>query len=352
MTTKTVRSLTILAVLLTLGSFLAAQEAPEGLATGLREYQAGRFEEALGEFQRAAANPDPGEYRGYADFWVARSLMAVGRYEDAANAFDIFLVEFGSHPYREEAAYQRARLFYLTDQHEAAVQEFAAFQDDYPESDFSANALYWTGESLFALGNLSEARRFFEEVTEKYPTSFRVEAARYRQDVIDLEQREDELLTLLQWSHEEYLLALDEFRQKEIAYQEALQSYRERLSTLAGEDFREEIQLLNARIGELEDTLSERDAQINDLLAQLRQAEANANAAMALAQSMRQAQPAQTEAPVSDDAGDDTARDSAGESSDAGTASGASADVQSELLSLKAAALELQQRLLQQGSEQ
>ncbi|MEE8441068.1 MAG: tetratricopeptide repeat protein [Spirochaetia bacterium] len=334
MTIKNLRSLLVLPILLFgIGSILA-QEVPPGLSTGLREYQAGQFEAALAGFKEASADSSGTEYGAYADFWIARSLMALSSYDAASDAFDLFLAESDSHPYREEATYQRARLFYLTEEYEAAVQRFNEFQVTYPESDFSANALYWTGESLFALGLLTESRSFFEEVTEKYPTSYRVEAARYRQNVIDLKEREDELLTLLQWSHEEYLSALDEFRRKELAYQEALQSYRDRLRTLAAEDSPEEIELLNARVAELEASLAERDAQINELLTQLRQAEIN---------------------PASGSEQPDPVGSVPGEVADTreqGKSPATTAGVQGELLSLKAAALELQQRLLQQGSDQ
>ncbi len=334
MTIRNPRSFVLLLVLLFGIASVSAQEAPSGLSAGLREYQAGRFEAALAAFQEAGAASAGTEYEAYADFWVARSLMALSNYDEASDVFDLFLANFDPHPYREEATYQRARLFYLTEEYEAAVQRFSEFQASYPESDFAANALYWTGESLFALGLLSDSRRFFEEVTERYPTSYRVEAARYRQDVIDLKERENELLTLLRWSHEEYLSALDEFRQKELAYQEALQSYRDRLSTLAAEDFREEIQLLSAQIGELEASLAERDEQINELLAQLRQAQVNATSGGA-----EQQDPAGPAVRVVTDTPED------------GESPTTTASVQSELLSLKAAALELQQRLLQQGSD-
>jgi TolA-binding protein len=321
----------VLALVLAVGiaSLSPAQEVQGALEAGLREFQAGDFAAALEQFRIAAdaSESDEEQFAGYAEFWVARSLMALEQFARAADAFDLFLAGYPDHVYREEAAYQRARLFYLSGEYEAAIQRFDVFLADYAGSDFTANALYWTGESLFALGKLEEARRFFEEVTERYPTSYRVEAARYRQNVIDLKLRENELLTLLQWSHEEYLSALEEFRQKEIAYQDALASYRDRLGTLAAEDFQEEIRLLGERIAELETAVADRDAQINELRAQLRQAQT-------------------AEPEVSRVSPDEPAveEEIAAEESNA-------TDVRAELLSLKAAALELQQRLMEQGAE-
>ncbi len=330
----TIRKVRIIAVLLLsacIAPAMTAQEVPAGLAQGVRQYQAADYAAALESFRQATPSSPESTYAGYAEFWVARTLMALNRYAEAADAFDLFLSEYASHPYREEASYQRARLFYLDEEYEASIQRFNDFLQAYPESDFRANSIYWSGEALFALGNLDEARRFFEEVTERYPTSFRVEAARYRLDIIDLKRRENELLTLLQWSHEEYLASLEEFRQKELAYQEALTAYRDRLANLAEEDFREEIRVLNARVGELESLLAARDSRINELLAEVRRAEAS------------------TPVVTTDGADEDD-----GESSTAGaeTSSSEVADLRSELLSLKAEALELQRRLIQEGASE
>jgi chromosome segregation ATPase len=130
-----------------------------------------------------------------------------------------------------------------------------------------ANAYYWSGEALFELGHLSRARTLFQTVVEDYPTSFRVEAARYRISIIELKSREEELLKLLRFSHEESLRALEEFRQREQTYQEALAEYRRRLASLSEDDFRAEIEVLRAQIEELNEELAEQRAAVTDLRA-------------------------------------------------------------------------------------
>lgn len=298
----------------------AQTQVPDELASGLRAFQAGEFEEALEGFEAARSRDDIPAWDGHSLFWSARTQMALGRYESAANTFDLFLGRYSRHPYREEAAYQRARIFHIQDQYEAAIDRFMRFFDEFPDSEFYPNALYWTGEALFALGRLDEAQRLFAEVTERYPSSFRVEAARYRIDIIELARREEELLTLLQWSHEEYLSALETYQARERSYQEALRAYRERFAGLASEDFESEIRTLNARIAELEATVTERDARINDLLAQLRQASAEPDADPSSSSPSVSAPTPQSDV-----------------------------ELQETLLSLKAQALELQEILLEQG---
>jgi len=254
--------------------FVSAQTVPTDLADGLRSFQANDFESALQSFRTAALEPGP--YQGHSQFWYARTLMALGRYDEAADGFDLLLGLYDNHPYTEEATYQRARLFYIDRDYDVAIQRFSDFLTKYPESQFAANAIYWTAEALFATGHLDEARRLFQEVTERYPTSYRVEAARYRLNVIDFTRRENELLTLLQWSHEEYLAALEQFQQREQAYQEALQSYRRRLTDLGSGEFQEEVNSLYEEIADLTAQVAERDDRIAELEAQLRLAELEA----------------------------------------------------------------------------
>ncbi len=297
----------------------AQTQVPDELAAGLRAFQAGELEQALERFEAARSRDDIPAWDGHSLFWSARTQMALGRYVSAADTFDLFLGRYSRHPYREETAYQRARIFHIEDQHEAAIDRFTKFFDEFPDSEFYPNALYWTGEALFALGRLDEAQRLFAEVTERYPSSFRVEAARYRIDIIELSRREEELLTLLQWSHEEYLSALETYQARERSYQEALLAYRERLAGLASEDFQQEIRTLNARVAALESTVAERDARINDLLAQLRQVNAEPGDESRSPESA--VAPAQPQSDI---------------------------ELQETLLSLKAQALELQEMLLEQ----
>ena len=260
----------ILVLCWTIGSVAAQSTVPQALADGLRAFEEGAFETALQRFETIRRDGVAG-WDGHALFWSARTRMVLGRYDEAADLLDRFAYEYPGHPYLEESAYQRARIFHIQEQHEAAVQALTEFVVVYPASELYPNAVYWTGEAVFALGRLSEAERLFAEVVDRYPASFRAEAARYRLDVIDLVRRERELLTLLQWSHEEYLAAVESFQRRERSNQEALRSYRERLVGLSSDDFRQEIEVLHQRIAELEAGVDERDRRINELTAEIRQ---------------------------------------------------------------------------------
>jgi outer membrane protein assembly factor BamD (BamD/ComL family) len=246
---------------------LVGQEAREILSGGIEEFKRSDFSQALVEFRKLLVDPEYSDYRGDAYFWTAKATMALDRLEDAEENLEYYLLTFPDHPNYAEARYQKARLLYLQHEYEAAISAFQRFIDAYPSSPFVANAYYWSGEALFELGHLSRARTLFQTVVEDYPTSFRVEAARYRISIIELKSREEELLKLLRFSHEESLRALEEFRQREQTYQEALAEYRRRLASLSEDDFRAEIEVLRAQIEELNEELAEQRAAVTDLRA-------------------------------------------------------------------------------------
>jgi len=246
-----------------------AQTQDDRIRDGIAAFGNSDFESAVMNFRDLLLGEPTPEEEGTAYFWLAKSAMAMGRLGEAERNLEYYLRTFPDHEYAVEAHYQRGRILYLQEDYEGALQGFTGFIRDYDDSPFVANATYWSGEALFNLGRLDEAKRIFETVLRDFPTSYRVEAARYRIALIELHQREQELLTLLQWSHEEYLQALDEFDRRERAYQEAIASYQQRLQNAAGEDFREEITRLTTQVRTLQELLRSRDAEIDRLEEQL-----------------------------------------------------------------------------------
>lgn len=110
-------------------------------------------------------------------------------------------------------------------------------------------------ESAFALGHYEEASNLYNKIVQGYPSSFKLEASRYRLSVIDLRHREEELLKLLQWSHSEAINSAEEFQRREKAYQQALAAYQKRVLDLQSTD-------LGAKVAALEELNRQKDAQI------------------------------------------------------------------------------------------
>jgi TolA-binding protein len=266
MMTTTRATLAVVLLLVTM-STLAQEGDPARriLEEGLEDFRTGSYEQAMVTFRELLSSPEADAYRGDAYFWIGRSALAAGRLEEAAENLEFFLQNYPDHRFAAEARYQRGRLLYLQEDYQESIRALEDFITRHPDSRFLPNAYYWIGEALYALGQFDRSAEVFRTVTEEYPESFRAEAAEYRLSVIDLNRREQSLLKLLRWSHQEYLNAIDEFEQRERTYEEALSEYRERLRRLASGDFRAELDRLSERVSELEADLAERDREIRDL---------------------------------------------------------------------------------------
>jgi TolA-binding protein len=226
-------------------------------AQGLEAYRQSNFRAAVGLFRGVVENETSAE-RPNAYFWLAKSLTALELFDEASRYLEYFLRNYSSSPYYSEAFYERGRLLYFQKEYDAAIVAFEGFLSRYPKSDYAANAYFWTGESLFALGNLDSAERMFAIVTSEYPTSSRVEAARYRSALIGQKYREEELMKLLKWSHEEYLKSLEAKRNLERVYAEVVSSYQRQIAALSTGDLHAEVIRLSEEVRVLKAELQER----------------------------------------------------------------------------------------------
>jgi outer membrane protein assembly factor BamD (BamD/ComL family) len=217
------------------------------LHQGIDAYKQSDFRTAAGVF-RALAENDGAAERAEACFWLAKSLTALERYDEASVYLETFMKNFPGSSYYPEAFYERGRILYFQKEYDSAVVSFQNFLGRYPESEYAANAYFWTGEALFALGNLDSAEKMFLTVVTRYPTSSRVEAARYRGALIGLKYREDELLKLLKWSHEEYLKSLEARTRLEKTYTEIVSSYQRQIAALNTGDLHAEVIRLSEEV--------------------------------------------------------------------------------------------------------
>jgi TolA-binding protein len=251
-----------------LGGIAATQETAPGfqiLEQGVERFSQGDYRQAMLLFRELLLDPEYDRYQGDAYFWIAKSALGLSQLEEASRNLEFFLANYPGHPNYEEGRYQRGRLLFLQGDHEAAIQVFSAFVEEFPASAYVANAIYWSGESLFALGRFDEAQSLFARVIQEFPRSHRVEAARYRLSLIDLTKRENELLKLLRWSHEEYLQALEEFERQERSLDEAVVAYQQSLARQSPGDFRSEIARLQSVVSELRAEIARKEDEIRQL---------------------------------------------------------------------------------------
>jgi TolA-binding protein len=186
--------------------------------------------------------------------------MALEMLEDADRTLEHYLARYPSHALAVEAHYQKTRLLFLEHDYENALAASYEFIRSNPGSALVPNAYFWIGESLYSLGRLEEAERVFAKVVREYPQSYKVEAASYRLSLLEFKKREEELLRLLKWSHEEFLRTVEEYQRREKSYEQALAAYQQRVGSPAErqaeakalEDMKAENASLKGRVQQLE----------------------------------------------------------------------------------------------------
>jgi TolA-binding protein len=235
-----------------------ARDAEAELKAGLAAFQQQQYQQALSSFRRiiddqAAQAPD-------AEYWSAMAYMALEMLEDADRTLEHYLARYPSHALAVEAHYQKTRLLFLEHDYENALAASYEFIRSNPGSALVPNAYFWIGESLYSLGRLEEAERVFAKVVREYPQSYKVEAASYRLSLLEFKKREEELLRLLKWSHEEFLRTVEEYQRREKSYEQALAAYQQRVGSPAErqaeakalEDMKAENASLKGRVQQLE----------------------------------------------------------------------------------------------------
>jgi outer membrane protein assembly factor BamD (BamD/ComL family) len=265
------KTVSIVLILCAAAAIYGQTSADTGISRGIGLFGAEKYSEALETFGRVLSDPGAAAYRADAVYWSAMSYLALGDVPNAQRSLNAFLKEYPRHANVPDALYQRARLFCMTEEYEESLRMFGSFLESYPSHPFVPSALYWTGDCLFSLGRLPEAESIFRTVIKDYPGSVKYEASNYKLSLIRYKYREDELLTLLKWSHEESLRVIEEFQRREKAYEQALSVYQRRLSDAgmqepaasaaapSASDSDARVAALNARIDELTRALAEND---------------------------------------------------------------------------------------------
>jgi TolA-binding protein len=139
------------------------------------------------------------------------------------------------------ALYQKGRIFFIKEDYEKSVEYMHSFLEKSGENKLNGNAYFWIAESLFFLGHKEESLVIYKKVIKEYPESYKFEASNYRVELIKLGKREEELMKLLKWSHEESLKERELFIKKEKEYKQAILSYQKKLAILSDNDINNEV---------------------------------------------------------------------------------------------------------------
>lgn len=255
-------------LLLFLCAALAVQAQTTGadrLRTALEQFSAGSYRESLLGLREIVLSEADRDLHGAAYFWMARSQMALENYDSAARDLEYFLDSYPESSFYDEGLYWKGRLLFLQNDFDNAIRVLYQFVETYPDHEYTANGYFWIAESLFSLGHLEKAQRIFNLVLTDYPASFKVEASRYRLSLIEMKEREEELMRLLKMSHEEYLFALEEFQRREKSYDQAIAGYQRKLTALTADDKEALVQELSREIETKDDDISALNRQVEQL---------------------------------------------------------------------------------------
>lgn len=245
--------------------------AAEDLRRGIELFANARYSEALPIFDSLLLDPRSGSLRAEGAYWSAMTLLASGDPAGAEKVIESFLVSFPGHERMPDMIYHKARAAFLLKDYERSISGFQAYMSAFPQGEHVPAAIFWSAECLYSLGRLPDADKLYRMIGERYPNSVKAEAARYRLNLIQFKYREDELLTLLKWSHEESLRIIEDFQRREKAYEQALEVYQKRYGEAkrgvaqTQASLEEQVASLKLAMDDLARRLQEKDAAVVDL---------------------------------------------------------------------------------------
>jgi tetratricopeptide (TPR) repeat protein len=252
--------------LLFLGISCAVFSQNAALQRGVRLYGEGSFAGAVAELRNVV--PADADYPE-ALYWIGLSQMSQGNYPGALETFDA--LEARSPGKKPELPYHRGRALYYAGKYEQALVVLSGYAERENDAALKAAALYWAGECLYALGQMDMAESVFAGIVEKYPGSAKYQAALYRMELIKQKKIEAELLSILNWTHEESLKTQEEYERRGKDYDLTILAYQRRIAELQGDtravdlelsndDYKNQLDAAEQRIALLESSLREANA--------------------------------------------------------------------------------------------
>jgi len=123
----------------------------------------------------AGAGPSPSQL-----FDLATRDLTEGRYPLALQGYRDFLSRFPETELADNAQYGVGECFFAQAAFDSAAVEYARVGERWPQGDRAPAALYKLALSQERLGRTSEARKSFEELVKRFPTSSEAGLARDR----------------------------------------------------------------------------------------------------------------------------------------------------------------------------
>jgi len=121
----------------------------------------------------AILDPEAAYNAAYAD-------LSAGRYDLARQAFGEYLKHYPDTERSDNAQYWVGECLYATGDFEGAIAEYAKVAERYPKGDKVAAALLKTGYAHARANRPDQAKKFFQQVVDRFPKSDEARLARER----------------------------------------------------------------------------------------------------------------------------------------------------------------------------
>lgn len=128
----------------------------------------GAHDQAANAFERYLKEHKDGEYAYLAEFGIGWSLEQRQKYDDARQWYQR-VTEDHNGPTAARAQMQIGETYFAEGRHEDAIRELVSVDIVYDAPQWASLALYEAGRAAEAAKKPAEARKFYEEVIEKYP---------------------------------------------------------------------------------------------------------------------------------------------------------------------------------------
>ncbi|MDR0707339.1 MAG: tetratricopeptide repeat protein [Treponema sp.] len=219
------------------GSAASSAAFSSAFQQGIALYGQGKWIDAAVKFREAQEAAATGDERAEAVYWLCFAQEAGGDFESAIKSLDVLEQTNGGANRKAEIPHLKGWAFYSLGRYDEAIVLLKGYADRMPADSAGAiaqksAALYWTGERLFALGQLDAAQDTFFMIARQYPQSVKYEASVYRTALIYQKKVERELLELLRRSHGETLKTIEEYQRRERSYAQTFIVYQKRIAAL------------------------------------------------------------------------------------------------------------------------
>jgi len=144
----------------------------------------GKLDEVMGKFQsvtqRSSTPAAPGSGDPNQLYDQAAQDLTQGRYALALQGFRDFLQRYPQVELSDNAQYGIGESFFAQSAFDSAAVEYSRVEDRYPKGDRVPAALYKLGLSQERLKKNAEAKKTFEDLVKRFPSSGEAQLARER----------------------------------------------------------------------------------------------------------------------------------------------------------------------------